>query len=188
MEIRPLEIPGAFEIVPSRHCDQRGYFVRLYDEDTFAAAGLQTRWLQDNESRSQGEGIVRGLHFQRPPHTETKLVRAAVGEAMDVLVDLRIGSPTFGRWAAVQLSSSIGNMVYVPRGCAHGFCTTSPDTLICYKVDAVYAPQAEGGLFWNDPAIGIDWPVGPDEAILSEKDRNNLPLEDIDSPFRFGQI
>ena len=149
--------------------DVRGYFMRWYDEHAFGRAGLPTRWVQANESAST-RGVVRGLHFQRPPYAEAKLVRALAGEVYDVFVDLRRGSPTYGQWDAVTLSAEARNAVLVPRGFAHGFCCVSERAVVSYLVDNPYAPEAEGGLAWDDPALGIPWPVAG-AAQLSAKDR-----------------
>jgi dTDP-4-dehydrorhamnose 3,5-epimerase len=169
MKIAPLRLAGTFEIRLEPRRDERGFFMRWYDRETFARAGLPTDWVQANESRST-RNVVRGLHFQRPPHAETKLVRAVHGRVHDVFVDLRRGSPTFGQWDAVELSDEKANAVLVPRGFAHGFATLSDDALVSYLVDREYAPAAEGGLVWNDPALAIAWPLGG-EAIVSDKDR-----------------
>ena len=181
MELRPLKIQGAYEVLPTRNGDHRGYFARTYDEAFFAAHGLSTAWVQDNESWSSRRGIVRGLHFQAPPAAETKLVRCAVGGVWAVCVDLRPSSPRFGQWDAVELTSDRGNMAYIPRGCAHGFATLTEGALVLYKVDAVYAPHAEGGLAWDDPDLAIPWPVA--EPILSDKDRRHPRLADLANPF-----
>ena len=169
MKLLPLALAGAFELHYEPREDARGSFMRWYDEETFARAGLPTRWVQGTESASV-RGVVRGLHCQRAPHAEAKLVRAVAGEVYDVVVDLRRGSPTFGRWAAVTLSGERRNAVLVPRGFAHGFCCVSERAVVSYLVDNAYAPQAEGGLAWDDPALAIAWPLGA-EAIVSEKDR-----------------
>ncbi len=170
MKIVPRRLAGAFEITLDPRRDERGYFMRWYDVALFAAAGLPTQWVQGNESQSQ-RGVVRGLHFQRPPHAETKLVRAVMGSVYDVFVDLRRGSPTYGQWDAVDLSAEKANAVLVPRGFAHGFCTTSDVALVSYLVDNPYAPGAEGGLAWDDPQLAISWPVTGAAAIVSAKDR-----------------
>jgi dTDP-4-dehydrorhamnose 3,5-epimerase len=151
--------------------------MRWYDRETFARAGLPTDWVQGNESRS-ARNVVRGLHFQRPPHAETKLVRAVHGRVHDVFVDLRRGSPTFGQWDALELSDKSANAVLIPRGFAHGFCALSEEALVSYLVDHVYTPEAEGGLLWNDPALGIAWPI-EGAPIVSEKDRAWPPLSKV---------
>lgn len=165
---RPLA--GAFEIVAEPKGDERGHFLRWYDHALFAGRGLPVAWAQGNESLSR-RNVVRGLHFQRPPHGEAKLVRAVSGAVFDVFVDLRRGSPTFGRWDAVELSAERHNAVLVPRGFAHGFCTLSETAVVSYLVDNPYAPQAEGGLAWDDPALAIPWPLSG-APIVSAKDRS----------------
>lgn len=170
MKIAPRRLAGTFEITLAAHEDERGHFMRWYDAGLFAAAGLPTAWVQANESASR-RGVVRGLHFQRPPHTESKLVRAVRGTVFDAFVDLRRGSPTFGQWDALELSDARRNMVLIPKGFAHGFCVVSVEALVSYLVDAAYAPQAEGGLAWDDPQLAIAWPL-EGQPIVSAKDRH----------------
>lgn len=181
MEIRPLQLIGAYEILLKPAIDARGYFVRVYDEGTFQAHGLVSEWKQVNQSLSKRRGTVRGLHFQRPPHAETKLVQAVVGTIFDVIVDLRRSSSTYGRWVAIELSDTNHRMLYVPKGLAHGYCTLTTAALVQYKVDSEYAPQAEGGVRWDDPELNIPWPA--DRAFLSEKDRALPVLSQLVSPF-----
>ena len=181
MEIKSLSIEGVFEITLSPRSDERGYFMRTFDEASFLQHGLVTNWVQENEACSSRLGIVRGLHFQRPPAAETKLVRVVSGRALDVFVDLRRSSPTFGRWGAVELSEERQNMVYVPKGFAHGYCTLTDRVVMLYKVDAPYSPQLEGGVRWNDPDLGVAWPVA--DAILSAKDAALPFLKDFESSF-----
>ena len=181
MEWRPLPIEGAGEIIPALVRDSRGYFLRTYDEAWFNKQGLHRNWVQENQSLTREKHSVRGLHFQSPPHSETKLIRTARGRALDVLVDLRRDSATFRQWCSVELSEETMNMVFAPPGCAHGFCTLTEDVVILYKMDANYAPEHEGGLRWNDPEIGIEWPT--DKPELSEKDVA-LPLwSEFENPF-----
>lgn len=170
MKIVPRRLAGTFDVVPDPRADERGYFMRWYDEAAFAQAGLPTHWVQANESGSRRH-VVRGLHFQRSPHAETKLVRAIAGRVFDAFVDLRRGSPTYGQWDAVELSAQARNAVLIPRGFAHGFCTLSDEAIVSYLVDNAYAPEAEGGLAWDDPDLGIAWPLAGAEAIVSAKDR-----------------
>jgi len=186
MEFHQLVLPGCFEIRLDPHGDERGYFMRTFDRNLFREHGLVTDWVQENQSLTIRKWTIRGLHFQRPPHTETKLVRSIYGVALDVFVDLRKGSPTFGRWDAVELSAEKFNLAYIPWGFAHGFCSLTEQTIIGYHVDACYAPDAEGGLRWNDPALNICWP--PVAPLVSPKD-NALPLlRDFDSPFNFFNV
>ena len=178
MKIIALQIPGVFEIRLEPRRDERGHFMRWYDRETFARAGLPTEWVQGNESRSS-RNVVRGLHFQRPPHAETKLVRAIAGSVYDVFVDLRRGSATFGRWGAVELTEAAANAVLIPKGFAHGFCTLSESAIVSYLVDREYAPAAEGGLLWSDPALGIAWPLAG-APVVSAKDQRLPPLAGIE--------
>jgi dTDP-4-dehydrorhamnose 3,5-epimerase len=181
MEIKPLSIPGVFEITLAPRRDERGYFMRTFDEEIFRKHGLVSQWVQENEACSVQQGVVRGLHFQRPPATETKLVRVVAGRALDVFVDLRRDSPTFGRWGSIELAAERQNMVYVPKGFAHGYCTLSDHVVMLYKVDAPYSPQLEGGLRWNDPALRIAWPVT--EPTISAKDAVLPLLKEFELPF-----
>lgn len=181
MKIKPLKLPGVYEISLSPIQDDRGYFKRTYDVTIFSEHGLTTAWVQENEACSTRQGIIRGMHFQNPPHAETKLVRVAVGAIYDVFVDIRKDSPTFGQWGAAEISAEKHNMVYIPKGFAHGYCTLTDLTVVLYKVDEVYAPQSEGGLRWNDPTIGIKWPnIDP---VLSDKDNKSTLFKDFVSPF-----
>lgn len=167
-----MAIADVVLIAPRRYQDHRGYLAETYEQEAFRSAGISAVFVQDNESYSLQRGTIRGLHFQREPMAQAKLVRALRGAIFDVAVDLRQSSPSFGRWCATELSADNGRAMFVPRGFAHGFCTLADDTLVAYKVDAAYARAAEGGIRWNDPAIGIDWPVGAAEAILSDRDRD----------------
>jgi dTDP-4-dehydrorhamnose 3,5-epimerase len=175
MEIKELNIPGVFEITLKPHLDARGFFMRTYDIQIMRDAGLITDWKQENQSRSEQKGILRGLHFQFQPDCETKLVRCTRGSVYDVFVDLRGGSPTFGRWGALELNEENKKMLYIPSGLAHGYCTLTDLSEVLYKVDNFYAPKNEGGIKWNDPDLKIEWPVK--DPILSERDKGNLTLE-----------
>jgi len=176
MEFRELNITGLFEIIPEPHSDERGFFMRTFDVDEFKAHGLVREWVQENHSRSERKGIIRGLHFQLEPFAETKLIRCIRGEIFDVAVDLRQGSETFGKWQGVYLSEESKKMFFIPRGFAHGFCTLSDISEVVYKVDNFYSPTHERGLIWNDPDLNIDWPV--ENPILSAKDKKNMRLKD----------
>lgn len=158
--------------------DDRGFFMRTYDRALMEEAGLHRDWVQENQSRNERKGIVRGLHFQFPPSAETKLVRCVNGEVFDVFVDLRSGRSTFGRWGAVVLSEAKRNMVFIPPGFAHGYCTLSEASDVLYKVDHVYDRTKEGGLLWSDGDIGIEWPV-TGTPLLSEKDRGAMSLREF---------
>lgn len=175
MEIKERKLKGTFEIVLKPHIDTRGFFMRTFDINIFRKAGLHSKWVQENHSRSERKGIIRGLHFQLPPFTETKIVRCIKGAIFDVYVDLRKNSDTFGQWDAIKLSENNKKMAFIPRGFAHGFCTLTEESEIIYKVDNLYAPDHEGGILWNDSDINIQWPV--DEQILSDKDKKNMTLK-----------
>lgn len=179
MLITPLALPGLLEITPKRHGDDRGWFAEVFRLDRFQAAAGPVVFVQENQSRNARAGTVRGLHFQLPPMAQGKLVRADAGAILDVAVDLRAGSATYGQWAAVELSAERGNQLWVPAGFAHGFCTLLPDTLVCYKVDAYYSPEHDRGLAWDDPAVGVAWPALADAETLSAKDRAQPKLADL---------
>lgn len=185
MIVKSTPLAGLFEIQLNARGDDRGYFMRTYDRQIFREHGLQTEWLQENQSLSRVTGTIRGLHFQRPPHAETKLVRALAGCLLDVAVDLRAGSPTYGQHFAIELSADNHRCLYIPKGFAHGFCTLAPNTVIAYKVDHVYSPDAEGGLRWNDPQLGIAWPIDGEPAIISAKDAQWPNLDQLE-PLALG--
>ena len=170
---------------PRYFSDARGYFVETYSARLLQSAGLTTTFVQDNQSLSVKPGTVRALHFQVPPKPQAKLVRVVRGSIYDVAVDLRIGSPTYGRWEAVTLTAQIGEQLFIPRGCAHGFCTLEANTEVVYKVDDYYAPEWEHGLAWDDPTLAISWPVSLEDVVLSEKDRRLGRFADFVSPFRY---
>ncbi len=180
--VTELAIPGVLVVSPRRFDDARGHFMETYRANDFAEAGIGARFVQDNQALSTAAGTIRGLHFQRQPHAQAKLVRALRGAAFDVIVDLRVGSPAFGRWAGVTLEPN-GKQVFIPHGCAHGYATLQPDTEIAYKCDAYYAADAEGGINFADPDVGIEWPVAVRGAIVSDKDRALPLLRDFASPF-----
>jgi dTDP-4-dehydrorhamnose 3,5-epimerase len=177
-----LAIPGVLLIAPRRFADARGSFTETYRANEFAEIGIARAFVQDNLAVSASAGTVRGLHFQKPPHAQAKLVRVSRGAVYDVAVDVRAGSATYGRWVGVRLQAD-GKQLFIPRGCAHGYCSLEPDTEIVYKCDAYYAAEAEGGIHFADPAIGIAWPVDPRKAIVSDKDRALPPLSALRSPF-----
>jgi len=182
MEIKERKIKGVFEITGVPREDSRGFFMRTFDKEIFSQYGMDRPWVQENHAKSFKKGIIRGLHFQLPPYTETKLVRCVTGKILDVFVDLRKESATFGQWDAIELSETNYKMVYIPRGFAHGYCTLTEVTEVLYKVDNYYTPQSECGLLWKDPDIGIIWPV--DDAILSDKDNNNITLKQFINKFQ----
>lgn len=187
MEVIATDIPGVLLLKPRYFHDARGYFVETYNLRAAHVAGLTAEFVQDNQAFSHKRGTVRALHFQVPPHAQAKLVRVLRGSIYDVAVDLRAGSPTYGRWTAATLTAEHGEQVFVPRGFAHGYCTLEPDTEVAYKVDEFYAPDCERGLIWNDPTLAIDWPVAAAEAVLSDKDRQLPRFADFVSPFRYDR-
>ena len=171
---------------PKRFADERGWFSETYNENRFLAAGIPARFVQDNHSMSRGAGVLRGLHFQTPPRAQAKLVRCVRGRIFDVAVDVRRGSPTYGRWVAAELSGDDGEQLFVPVGFAHGFLTLEPDSEVIYKVSDVYAPQCDGGIRWDDATIGVRWPLENGAAPqLSPKDAALPSLADFDSPFPY---
>jgi dTDP-4-dehydrorhamnose 3,5-epimerase len=172
MEVVKTKISGVFEILLHPIEDTRGFFMRVYDKDFFRAHNLVRNWVHENHSLSKKKDTVRGLHFQFPPYTQTKLVRCIKGTVLDVWVDLRKDSLTFGGWDSVVLSEDNKKMIYIPAGFAHGFCTLVDNCEVLYKTDNIYNPDAEGGIIWNDTTIDIDWPI--EKPILSKKD-SNLP-------------
>jgi dTDP-4-dehydrorhamnose 3,5-epimerase len=182
-----MDLPSAqVALIPARRfADSRGYFSETYNRERFSAWGIDLDFLQDNQSYSKNSGTVRGLHFQAPPYAQAKLVRVLRGRIMDAVVDIRQGSPTYGRHVTVELSSADGSQLFVPVGYLHGFVTLEPDTEVAYKTSALYAPSAEGGVHWRDPHIGIDWGVAEEEAVISEKDAILPRLADIESPFQY---
>ena len=171
MHFEPLSLPGLVLIRPTRHGDARGWFSEVWRRDQWEAAGVKADFIQDNQSFSAQTGTVRGLHFQLPPFAQAKLVRVVSGRVLDVAVDLRRSSPGFGKSVAVELSAEGGEQLFIPAGFAHGFCTLEPNSGLAYKVDAYYSAAHDRGLRWNDPAFGIQWPVGEADAVLSAKDK-----------------
>lgn len=182
MNVIQTEIPGLVIIEPKVFGDCRGYFFESFSERNFKEQVADVDFVQDNESKSC-YGVVRGLHFQKPPYTQAKLVRVVKGRVLDVAVDLRKGSPTYGKHVSVELTEDNHRQFFVPRGFAHGFAVLSEEAIFQYKCDNYYAPQSEGALAWNDPELGIDWGLPAEDAILSEKDMKHPFLKDLDSPF-----
>lgn len=178
MNVEPLAIPGLLLITPKVFGDDRGFFVETYTHRALAAAGIPDTFVQDNHALSRPKGTVRGLHLQCPPVPQGKLVRVVRGSIFDVAVDVRHGSPTFGRHVAVTLTADNFKQLWVPPGFIHGYATLEPDTEVIYKVTGYYAPECDRGVMWNDPALGIDWPVSAAAAVLSAKDRANPRLSE----------
>lgn len=169
MKFSETSIEGAYEVDPERRVDHRGFFARIFCERTFVEAGLESRFVQINNSTSVRRGTLRGLHYQEQPHAEAKLMRVVRGAIFDVIVDVRSGSPSFGKWFGAQLDDFSRRMMYVPPGCAHGFLSLTEDVEVIYMSSAYYAPAAERGVRFDDPSIGIVWPIRP--VDVSDKDR-----------------
>lgn len=184
MQFRKFDISGPVEITPTRHADERGYFAEIYREDRFREQAGEIDFVQENQSLSARQGTLRGIHYQTAPFAQGKLVRCTSGAIFDVAVDLRHGSPSFGRWIAVELSAGKANQLWIPAGFGHAFCTLLPDSTVCYKVTAYYSGPNDGGVLWNDPAIGIVWPDVADPDTLSAKDRIQPLLADLPILFR----
>lgn len=182
MKITKCNLSGLFLIEPRRFGDSRGYFAETWSRRALTEAGIDVNFVQDNHSLSHQAGTVRGLHFQAPPHAQAKLIRCGRGRLFDVAVDLRRGSPTFGRWEGVELSAENGLQFFIPAGFGHGFVTRESDTEVIYKCSDYYAPDCEGSLRWNSPEIGIDWGLGA-PASISDKDAAAPLWSDFDNPF-----
>lgn len=185
MEHETTELPGVRILTPRRCADARGFFSETWNRDTLRGLGIEADFVQDNHSLSREVGVVRGLHYQAPPHAQAKLVRVVAGAVRDVVVDIRRGSPTYGRWTAVELSAENGRQVFVPTGFLHGFVTLAPDTELLYKCSDFYAPDCDGAIHFADPDLAIDWGIAPERAILSDKDRTAPAFADFQSPFTY---
>jgi len=183
MRVEALNIPAVKMLAPGKHGDDRGFFSETYNKKALAASGIRLEFVQDNHSFSAAKGTVRGLHFQTPPYAQDKLVRVTRGAIFDVAVDLRRSSPTYGRHVSATLSAAAWDQILVPIGFAHGLMTLEPNTEVIYKVSDYFAPEHDHGLLWNDPALGIEWPLAEHEAILSDKDRAQPRFADFATPF-----
>ena len=186
MEVIKTDIEGVVIIEPRLFRDGRGYFFESYSGKDFNAQVREVRFVQDNESKSS-YGVLRGLHFQKPPYAQSKLVRVIKGAVLDVAVDIRKSSPTFGKHVAVELTEDNHRQFFIPRGFAHGFSVLTPEVIFQYKCDNFYAPQSEGALAWDDPDLGIDWRIPADRVILSEKDRHHPRLKDAEWLFDYNE-
>ena len=182
MNIIKTPIEGLLVIEPQVFTDARGYFVETYNEKRYHDAGIDAQFVQDNQSCSS-YGVVRGLHFQRPPYSQAKLVCCTVGRVLDVAVDLRKSSPTYGQWFGVELSEENKRQFFIPRGFAHGFSVLSDQAIFTYKCDNLYHPEADGGILLSDPDLAIDWQIPEDLRIISDKDTKHPLLKDFDNPF-----
>jgi dTDP-4-dehydrorhamnose 3,5-epimerase len=185
VEVEATAIADVAIVTPRRFGDHRGYFSEVFKAGWFRQNISDTEFIQDNQSLSAQVGTVRGLHFQTDPFAQGKLVRCLAGALFDVAVDIRRGSPTFGKWVGVELTPDNGKQLWVPAGFAHGFCTLLPDTVIHYKVTAPYSPECDAGLAWDDPEIGIEWPF-EGQAVLSEKDMKQPRLADLPPVFTYS--
>lgn len=184
MEIIKTAIEGVVIIEPRLFKDERGYFFESFSQREFNEKVREIHFVQDNESKSS-YGVLRGLHFQKPPFAQSKLVRVIRGAVLDVAVDIRIGSPTFGQHVAVELTEDNHRQFFIPRGFAHGFSVLTDEVIFQYKCDNFYAPQNEGAIAWNDPDLAIDWKLPAQQIILSDKDSHHSRLKEIESPFHF---
>jgi dTDP-4-dehydrorhamnose 3,5-epimerase len=183
VEVHPLALDGLLELRPSRAVDERGFFSEVWRDDWLAEQGIAVGFVQDNHSWSEKRGVLRGLHFQAPPAAQDKLVRVTRGAIFDVAVDLRRGSPSFGRWAGLEISRERWNQLFIPRGFAHGFVALEDDCEVLYKVSAAYSPAHDRSIRFDDPAIGIIWPIERSAILVSEKDRRAPALAEIDPGF-----
>ena len=190
MKIEPTLLRDVLILTPARFGDERGWFSEVFNAARMVAAGLPMAWVQDNHSMSAKAGTLRGLHFQTPPHAQDKLVRCSRGAILDVAVDIRVGSPTYGKWLGVELTAENRRQLLVPKGFLHGFVTRAPESEVQYKCSDLYAPECDGAIRWNDPDIGIDWGLNEDrgmgEPVLSAKDAAAPFLRDFASPFTWS--
>ena len=183
MEITQTDLPGVLILTPRRFADARGYFSESWNQRVMEEAGIEIAFVQDNHSLSRDVGTVRGLHFQSPPHAQAKLVRCGRGALYDVAVDVRRGSPSYGKWVGVELSADNGRQLLIPAGFLHGFVTREPDTEVIYKCSDFYAPECDGAVRFDDPELGIDWGIEASAAVLSDKDRAAQSFAAFDTPF-----
>jgi dTDP-4-dehydrorhamnose 3,5-epimerase len=188
LQIEPLDIPDVLLISMRRHQDERGFFSEVYRADLLAAHGAPQQLVQENHVFSAHRGVLRGLHCQVPPSAQGKLVRCSRGAILDVAVDIRRGSPTFGRHVSCELSAANWREVWVPPGFAHGYVTLEPDCEVIYKVTSYYDPASERGLAWDDPALEIDWRMPADELTISPKDKTNPILADLEAAFSYSKV
>jgi dTDP-4-dehydrorhamnose 3,5-epimerase len=183
LAVERFDIDGLLLVRPQKFSDSRGHFISTYDLRQYRDAGIDCTFVKDNQSLSRRKGTIRGLHFQVPPAAQVKLVRVSRGSIFDVAVDLRKGSPTYGQWRAITLGAEDGAQFFLPVGFAHGFCTLEPDSEVAYKTDAFYAPECDTGLRWDDPDIGVKWPISAGEAVISNKDASLPAFKTFISPF-----
>ncbi|KQI73350.1 dTDP-4-dehydrorhamnose 3,5-epimerase [Loktanella sp. 5RATIMAR09] len=184
--MKQTDLTGVFELTPRRFADSRGHFSETYNADTLARHGINTLFVQDNQSYSRDIGTVRGLHFQAPPSAQAKLVRVLQGVIWDVAVDIRRGSPSYGHWVGRELSAETGNQLFIPAGFLHGFVTRTADCVVAYKCSATYAPATEGAVRFDDPDLAIDWGIDAQDAVLSDKDAAAPHFASLNSPFTYA--
>lgn len=189
LKVIPTGLPGLMLLEPRVFEDERGFFLESYNRDRFSDAGIDCEFMQDNHAFSRVPGVLRGFHFQAPPAAQSKLVWVVAGKVLDVVVDLRVGSPAYGKTYSAELSGSNQRRLFVPKGFGHAYVVLEPDTHFMYKVDAPYAPQTEGGIAWDDPDLDVDWrdAFGPEGPVLSPKDSELPRLAGFQSPFRFTE-
>ncbi|WP_185985344.1 dTDP-4-dehydrorhamnose 3,5-epimerase [Aureimonas mangrovi] len=180
VEVRPLAIPDVLEIVPAKFGDERGFFSETFNAQKMAEAGIDLVFVQDNHSLSAAKGVLRGLHYQLAPRAQDKLVRVVRGSIFDVAVDIRKGSPTFGRWVGLEVSAAKWNQILVPKGFAHGFVTLEPGTEVVYKVTDLYSPEHDRNIRYDDPQLAIEWPLAAQDLQLSKKDAEARPMAEAD--------
>ena len=185
LEVRALELEGVLEIRPARYADDRGFFSEVWSNARWRGAGVDAEFVQDNHSLSKQRGVLRGLHFQAPPMAQAKLVRVTRGAVFDVAVDIRAGSPTYGRWVSTILSAERWNQLFIPAGFAHGFVTLETDCEVHYKVSAPYSAEHDRAIRFDDPSIAIEWPVAKDDLILSDKDQAAPLLAEVQTGFGY---
>lgn len=186
MNVQSAAIPDVKIITPQRFGDARGYVCEAFSEKAWEAACLPSHYVQDNQSYSKAAYTLRGMHYQLPPFAQAKLVRVVRGAVLDFAVDIRKGSPTYGRYVAVELRAELGNQILIPEGFAHGILTLKPDTELLYKMTRPYSPQRDRGFLWRDPVLALQLPVAEDQITLSEKDKNLPLLKDAENPFTYG--
>ena len=187
LDVRKLEIADVVELTPRRFGDDRGFFAETFNRQRLSGVGIEIDWMQDNQSYSKDIFTLRGLHYQEPPFAQDKLVRVLRGRILDVAVDIRRGSPSYGKWVAVELSAEAFNQLLVPVGFAHGFLTLEPDTEVFYKVSAPYSGSHDRSIRYDDPALAIDWPLGGKTPVLSAKDEAAPTLAEANAPFIYEE-
>lgn len=188
MDILKLQLPGIFELKPRKFADNRGFFSETFSQIAMATHNLPTTWVQDNHSVSAEKHVLRGLHYQTPPMAQDKLVRVVRGSIFDVAVDIRKGSPHFGKWLSLVVSADAWNQILIPKGWAHGFLTLEPHTEVVYKVSAPYSAVHEQSIKWDDPDLAIDWPLAGQIPVLSEKDKISPSFKDYNHVFIYGEL